>query len=607
MERFDVQSRALRPASLISLTVAVLLAALFAFSAHVARADSISWTARTSAADNNWESVTFGNGLFVAVAGSGSGNRVMTSTDGVTWTSRTSAADNSWRSVTYGNGLFVAVSADGSPNQVMTSTDGITWTSRTAAANNIWNSVTFGNGLFVAVAGSGSNNRVMTSADGITWTSQTSTANNTWRSVTYANGLFVAVSSFGVGDRIMTSPDGVTWTPRTAPAVKPWTSVTWGGPAGQEKFVAVSDGSAIGSSTTDRVMTSPDGITWTSRTTPSTDDWWSSVRWGGPSGQQRFVAVASSFNTGNRFMTSPDGITWTAEASGVENAWFSVAWGGPTGQEKFVAVSVTGTGNRVMTSSFVATAPGAPTINSVTPGDGTLTVAFTAGTASSNPTTNYKYSTDGVTYTALSPASTTSPFTITGLTNGTAYSVTIKAVNSVGDSAASNAVSGTPAASSSGSSSTSTSSTSSTTTSTTVATTTTNTAPSASTIKLFLPKNLATITTETLSTGDDIELDAGGFQPAETVIVGFAEDPTGVSTVTASAAGRASATVEVPATRNGKVTAYLYGTSSKRGVKQTLTVADLPATGADTSLPTLYGVLLVVSGMLIVARRRLVR
>jgi LPXTG-motif cell wall-anchored protein len=260
-----------------------------------------------------------------------------------------------------------------------------------------------------------------------------------------------------------------------------------------------------------------------------------------------------------------------------------------------------------MTSSFVATAPGAPTINSVTPGDGTLTVAFTAGTASSNPTTNYKYSTDGVTYTALSPASTTSPFTITGLTNGTAYSVTIKAVNSVGDSAASNAVSGTPAASSSGSSSTSTSSTSSTTTSTTVATTTTNTAPSASTIKLFLPKNLATITTETLSTGDDIELDAGGFQPAETVIVGFAEDPTGVSTVTASAAGRASATVEVPATRNGKVTAYLYGTSSKRGVKQTLTVADLPATGADTSLPTLYGVLLVVSGMLIVARRRLVR
>jgi hypothetical protein len=41
--------------------------------------DGITWTARTSAADNNWIGVTFGNGLFVAVAWSGTGNRVMTS------------------------------------------------------------------------------------------------------------------------------------------------------------------------------------------------------------------------------------------------------------------------------------------------------------------------------------------------------------------------------------------------------------------------------------------------------------------------------------------------------------------------------------------------
>ena len=31
----------------------------------------------------------------------------------ITWTSRTSAADNGWRSVAYGNGLFVAVAASG--------------------------------------------------------------------------------------------------------------------------------------------------------------------------------------------------------------------------------------------------------------------------------------------------------------------------------------------------------------------------------------------------------------------------------------------------------------------------------------------------------------
>ncbi|HET7629790.1 MAG TPA: right-handed parallel beta-helix repeat-containing protein, partial [Candidatus Saccharimonadales bacterium] len=108
----------------------------------------ITWTSRTSAADNIWKSVTYGNGLFVAVScsigtvscNSTAGNRVMTSPDGINWTSRTSAADNEWYSVTYGNGLFVAVSGTGTGNRVMTSPDGITWTSRSSAADNSWRS-----------------------------------------------------------------------------------------------------------------------------------------------------------------------------------------------------------------------------------------------------------------------------------------------------------------------------------------------------------------------------------------------------------------------------------------------------------------------------------
>jgi hypothetical protein len=65
--------------------------------------------------------VTYGGGLFVAVAPTGTGNRVMTSTDGSTWTLRSSAADNSWLGVTYGGGLFVAVAYSGTGNRVMTS------------------------------------------------------------------------------------------------------------------------------------------------------------------------------------------------------------------------------------------------------------------------------------------------------------------------------------------------------------------------------------------------------------------------------------------------------------------------------------------------------
>jgi hypothetical protein len=254
----------------------------------------LSWTLRTSAADNDWRSVTYGNGLFVAVATTGTGDRVMTSPDGITWTLRTSAADNDWHGVTYGNGLFVAVAHSGTDNRVMTSPDGITWTLRTSAADNDWRSVTYGNGLFVAVAYSGTGNRVMTSPDGITWTIRTSAADNDWLGVTYGNGLFVAVAYSGTDNRVMTSPDGITWTLRTSAADNSWRSVTYG----NGLFVAVSS-----SGTDNRVMTSPDGITWTIRTSAADNDWLSVTYSNG-----LFVAVSGT-GTDNRVMTSPTSVT----------------------------------------------------------------------------------------------------------------------------------------------------------------------------------------------------------------------------------------------------------------------------------------------------------
>jgi len=299
----------------------------------------LSWTSRTSAADNIWFGVTYGNGLFVAVSYDGT-DRVMTSPDGITWTSRTAAADNQWKSVTYGNGLFVAVSTSGTGNRVMTSPDGITWTSRTSASDNGWVSVTYGNGLFVAVSGVDpwnlvDSNRVMTSPDGITWTSRTAASDNKWQSVTYGNGLFVAVSDSGTGDRVMTSPDGITWTSRTSAADNDWQNVTYG----NGLFVAVSN-----SGTGDRVMTSPDGITWTSRTAANYN--WRSITYG----NGVFVAVAA-FAPEYGVMVSPNGINWTLSTSAISNSWYSVTYG----HGLFVAVSADGTGNRVMTASNIGT------------------------------------------------------------------------------------------------------------------------------------------------------------------------------------------------------------------------------------------------------------
>jgi len=307
---------------------------------HSTGALGVTWTTRASAADNDWWGIAYGNGLFVAVAITGSGNRVMTSPDGVTWTSQASAADNQWFGVTYGNGLFVAVGFSGSGNRVMTSPDGITWTTRNSQSDINWSSVVYGNGLFVVVANTGGTSRVLTSTDGITWTLRNiaaANALNAWYSVTYGNGLFVAVSNDshngGVGgtDRVMTSPDGINWTARTTPS-NAWYSITFG----NGTFVAVAQ-SGVGN----RVMTSTDGITWTSQTSAA-DSGWNSVSYGGG----LFVAVANN-GASSRVMTSPDGITWTARSASSANSWMAVAYGGG----EFVAVSNSGTGTRVMTST----------------------------------------------------------------------------------------------------------------------------------------------------------------------------------------------------------------------------------------------------------------
>jgi hypothetical protein len=50
----------------------------------------------------------------------------MTSPDGIAWTTQTSATDNNWTSITHGNGQFVAIAESGINNRIMTS--GLFWT-----------------------------------------------------------------------------------------------------------------------------------------------------------------------------------------------------------------------------------------------------------------------------------------------------------------------------------------------------------------------------------------------------------------------------------------------------------------------------------------------
>ncbi len=89
-------------------------------------------------------------------------------------------------------------------------------------------------------------------------------------------------------------------------------------------------------------------------------------------------------------------------------------------------------------------APSAPSIDSITAGDGQLSVAFTVPSSDGGSAiTDYEYSIDnGATW--LSADSTSSPIVITGLTNGTVYNVKLRAVNAEGNGSASASVSETP-------------------------------------------------------------------------------------------------------------------------------------------------------------------
>lgn len=78
------------------------------------------------------------------------------------------------------------------------------------------------------------------------WTIQTFTGDPDFRDVLYANGQFVTVREAG---GIMTSPDGLTWTSRSSGTTSDLRAVIWDG----TKYVIAGQSG--------KILTSPDGVT----------------------------------------------------------------------------------------------------------------------------------------------------------------------------------------------------------------------------------------------------------------------------------------------------------------------------------------------------------
>ena len=285
------------------------------------------WTLRTGTGLGTWEALAYGDDKWIAIGRNAS---AMTSTDGITWTALT-VENRGWRAIAYGNGRWVAAGEKFNDGSLMmySTNNGTTWTERNgvAVAKN-WSSLTYGNGLFVAVsdeiAGT-TTQQVSTSPDGITWTTRSSSTAAEWKSVAYdaVNGLFVAVAE----DRVMTSTDGTSWTTQTVTSGR-WSEVAYG------NGLWVATQSLYENETTqNRIVTSPDGINWTARSTlTSTDRAWTGIVYG----NNMWVAISSNLTD---VMTSPDAINWTEQYSAdTDQNWNVIGYGGG----KLVAIARAG-------------------------------------------------------------------------------------------------------------------------------------------------------------------------------------------------------------------------------------------------------------------------
>jgi hypothetical protein len=130
--------------------------------------------------------------------------------------------------------------------------------------------------------------------------------------VAWNGSLFVAVGDLG---KIVSSPDGITWTLRTSGSTQRLNGVTWDG----SRFLAVGDGGTI--------LSSSNGSSWSSLHNGADGVWLHDVSYSGT----RYVAAGSLYPANTAYMlTSVDGVTWTENATLPQNgrSISGVAWSG---------------------------------------------------------------------------------------------------------------------------------------------------------------------------------------------------------------------------------------------------------------------------------------
>jgi hypothetical protein len=183
------------------------------------------------------------------------------------------------------------------------------------------------------VAGDNGHLLTSTSTTASSWTARTSSfgTSNIWSVTANGKTAYVAVGS---DNKLASSPDGITWTQRTSPLT-----------SGTYQFVVFANGYFVAGGTVGKIIYSTDGTTWTEGknfASSINSISWSGTTWG--------VAFTTGFETGTDLST---GGTWTARTTTITGSIVQAYYS--TNPAIWVAGQDTGTTGALASSSDAIT------------------------------------------------------------------------------------------------------------------------------------------------------------------------------------------------------------------------------------------------------------
>lgn len=328
--------------------------------------NGIDWNLQVAPTGKDWSAIVWASepiNSFVAVASNGG---VMTSTDGETWSTHTTPPySGGWRSITWSPTLPLLVAVGDSiikrENPVFTGNSSVTsiaqygWDTLNnwkVSASSILNSDTDAWKAF--------NKTTNGSID--CWHSAETTpsiTNPQWLEIEYPYPVVIQSYSitsrnngfilFPTRWRLQGSNNGTTWINLESTRIE----TEWGQNVAKtyedhinakriaykryrlliegarqstgnsnNKYVAIGNWSLF--TTTSGVMTSPDGVNWTTQVVPVNKNW-GAIAWAGS--PSTFVALAyDDITSEERSITSSDGVTWSLRSAPYYSEWRGIAW-----------------------------------------------------------------------------------------------------------------------------------------------------------------------------------------------------------------------------------------------------------------------------------------